>query len=202
MELNKGLGRGPFNDSQAERLSNVLSELDVDQLHWLSGYISGITQTTSIASVTTTNQEVVSANAIPEVKPQNITILYGSHTGHSEALSADLAAQAKQLGIEATVSDMASFKTRDLKKVENLAIIVSTHGLGDPPIQAEDLHKYLHGKKAPNLSHVNFSVLALGDTSYADFCQTGKDFDAILEKLGAKRILDRQDCDVDYEEPA
>ena len=202
MELNKGLGRGPFNDSQAERLSNVLSELDVDQLRWLSGYISGITQTTSIASVTTTNQEVVSANAIPEVKPQNITILYGSHTGHSEALSADLAAQAKQLGIEATVSDMASFKTRDLKKVENLAIIVSTHGLGDPPIQAEDLHKYLHGKKAPNLSHVNFSVLALGDTSYAEFCQTGREFDAVLEKLGANRILDRQDCDVDYEEPA
>src|SRR5690606_229821 len=68
--------------------------------------------------------------------------------------------------------------------------------------QAEDLHKYLHGKKAPNLSHVNFSVLALGDTSYAEFCQTGREFDAVLEKLGANRILDRQDCDVDYEEPA
>src|SRR5690606_41518926 len=99
---------------------------------------------------------------------------FGSHTGHSEALSADLAEKAKQLGISVSVSDMASFKTRDLKKIENLAIIVSTHGLGEPPVQAEDLHKYLHGKKAPNLSHVNFSVLALGDSSYADFCQDRK----------------------------
>lgn len=202
MELHEGLGRGPFNDSQAERLSNVLSELDADQLHWLSGYISGITQTTSFGPATTTSQEVVSVAAKLESKPQNITILFGSHTGHSEALSADLAEKAKQLGIEVSVSDMASFKTRDLKKIENLAIIVSTHGLGEPPVQAEDLYKYLHGKKAPNLSHINFSVLALGDSSYADFCQTGKDFDAVLEKLGAKRILDRQDCDVDYEDPA
>jgi sulfite reductase (NADPH) flavoprotein alpha-component len=202
MELKKGLGRGPFNDSQAERLSNVLSELDVDQLNWLSGYFSGISQSTSIASGTVTNQEVVSAPSATEVKPQNITILYGTHTGHSEALSADLAAKAKALGIQASVSDMASFKTRDLKKVETLAIIVSTDGLGEPPVSAEDLYKFLHGKKAPNLSHINYSVLALGDRSYADFCQTGKDFDAVLEKLGATRILDRQDCDVDYDEPA
>lgn len=202
MELQKGLGRGPFNDSQAERLSAVLTELDVDQLHWLSGYIAGVTQSTSLTSTPTSAQEVSSVEAIPQSKPQNLTILFGSHTGHSEALSADLAEKAKQLGLSVSVSDMASFKTRDLKKIENLAIIVSTHGLGEPPVQAEDLHKYLHGKKAPNLSHVNFSVLALGDSSYADFCQTGKDFDAVLEKLGAKRILDRQDCDVDYEEPA
>ncbi len=97
---------------------------------------------------------------------------------------------------------MASFKARNLKKVKNLAVIVSTHGLGEPPIQAEDLYKYLHGKKAPNLSHVQFSVLALGDSSYVDFCQTGKDFDEVLEKLGARRIAVRQDCDVDYEDDA
>lgn len=202
MELKKGIGRGPFNDSQAERLSNVLSELDADQLHWLSGYFTGIAQGASTNSATTSNQEVVPATAISEVKPQNVTVLFGSHTGHSEALAADLSTKAKELGIEVTVSDMASFKTRDLKKVENLAIIVSTHGLGEPPIQAEDLHKFLHGKKAPKLSHVNYSVLALGDSSYADFCQTGKDFDAVLGKLGATKILERQDCDVDYEEYA
>ena len=202
MELKKGLGRGPFNDSQAERLSNVLVELDADQLNWLSGYFSALTQTTSIAPREATNQEVVSATVATQAKPQDITILFGTHTGHSEALSADLAAQAKALGINASVSDMGTFKTRDLKKVENLAIIVSTDGLGEPPVQAEDLYKFLHGKKAPNLSHINYSVLALGDSSYADFCQTGKDFDAVLEKLGATRILERQDCDVDYDEPA
>lgn len=202
MELKKGIGRGPFNDSQAERLSNVLSELDADQLYWLSGYFAGISQIPSNNVATTASLEVTSVDAIPHAKSQKLTILFGSHTGHSEALAAELAAQAKQLGSEVIVSDMATFKTRDLKKVENLAIIVSTHGLGDPPLQAEDLHKFLHGKKAPNLSHINFSVLALGDSSYVEFCQTGRDFDAILEKLGGNRILDRQDCDVDYEEPA
>src|SRR5690606_31224590 len=202
MELKKGIGKGPFNDSQAERLSDVLSELDVDQLNWLSGYFAGISQIPSNNVATTASLEVASVDAIPQAKSQKLTILFGSHTGHSEALAAELATQAKQLGSEVIISDMATFKTRDLKKVENLAIIVSTHGLGDPPLQAEDLHKCLHGKKAPNLSHINCSVLALGDSSYVEFCQTGRDFDAVLEKLGGNRILDRQDCDVDYEEPA
>lgn len=199
MDLQKGLKRGPFNDSQADRLSNVLSELDADQLQWLSGYFAGVAQS---ANSTTAVPVVAAATADSQSKPQSLTILFGSHTGHSEALAADLGAKAKQLGIETKVSDMTTFKTRDLKKVENLAIIVSTHGLGEPPVQAEDLHKFLHGKKAPKLSHINYSVLALGDSSYADFCQTGKDFDLVLEKLGAKKVLERQDCDVDYEENA
>lgn len=202
MELKKGLERGPFNDRQAEKLSDILSELDAEQLYWLSGYFSGLTQIASKGPATTDNQVIVSTNTISEVEPEKINILFGSHTGHSEALAESLAAQAKERGIEVEVSDMASFKTRDLKKIKNLAVVVSTHGLGDPPVQAEDLHKYLHGKKAPNLSHINFSVLALGDSSYVDFCQTGKDFDAVLEKLGATRLMARQDCDVDYEEKA
>src|SRR5690606_1058545 len=111
---------------------------------------------------------------VSEVKSEKINILFGSHTGHSEALAENLEAQAKERGIEVEVADMASFKIRDLKNIKNLAVIVSTHGLGEPPVQAEDLHKYLHGKKAPNLSHIHFSVLALGDSSYVDFCQTGK----------------------------
>ncbi|CAH8281914.1 sulfite reductase (NADPH) flavoprotein alpha-component [Mariniflexile fucanivorans] len=202
MELKKGLERGPFNDKQAEELNNALSGLDSEQLHWLSGYFSGFTQTVSAVMATTGNESTVSLNAIADVKSEKINILFGSHTGNSEVLAMNLATQAKERGLEVNVSDMASFKTRDLKTIKNLAIVVSTHGLGEPPVQAEDLHKYLHGKKAPNLSHVNFSVLGLGDSSYVDFCQTGKDFDAVLEKLGAKRLAPRQDCDVDYEEEA
>jgi len=202
MDLKKGLERGPFNDRQTERLNDALSGLDSEQLYWLSGYFSGLTQTTSTVTTTAGKQAIVSANTIAEVKSEKINILFGSHTGNSEVLAHNLATQAKERGIEVEVSDMASFKTRDLKKIKNLAVVVSTHGLGEPPVQAEDLHKYLHGKKAPNLSHVNFSVLGLGDSSYVDFCQTGKDFDAVLEKLGAKRLAPRQDCDVDYEEEA
>ncbi len=202
MELKKGLERGPFNDRQTEKLSNALSELDSEQLYWLSGYFSGLNHVASTVSPKLDNQTIVSTTTVAKAKPEKINILFGSHTGNSEALAKNLAAQAKERGVEVDISDMASFKTRELKNIKNLAVIVSTHGLGEPPVQAEDLHKYLHGKKAPNLSHVNFSVLALGDSSYVDFCQTGKDFDTILEKLGAKRLAPRQDCDVDYEEEA
>lgn len=201
MELGKGLERGPFNDEQSKKLSDALSGLDSGQLNWLSGYFSGLIQVASTNSLTEGKQAKQSTSA-SEVKQKNITILFGSHTGNSEALAKNLAEQAKERGLEVKISDMASFKTRDLKKVENLAVLVSTHGLGEPPAQAEDFYKYLHGKKAPNLSHVSFSVLALGDSSYVDFCQTGKDFDIILEKLGAKRLIERHDCDVDYEEVA
>lgn len=202
MDLKKGLERGPFNEKQAEKLSEAMSGLDSGQLHWLNGYFSGLSQAAASAARTEGVQNDASTKTATRNQPEKLNILFGSHTGNSEALADNLASAAKDRGIEVEVSDMASFKARNLKQVKNLAVIVSTHGLGEPPIQAEDLHKYLHGKKAPNLSHVKFSVLALGDSSYVDFCQTGKDFDAALEKLGAHRIALRQDCDVDYEDEA
>lgn len=202
MELYKGLIRGPFNDGQAKRLEEVLSLLDSGQLHWLSGYFAGLSQTSSIGAVSEVGQDKDSLPTLSGNVSEKLTVLFGTHTGNSEGLAKNLAELAKGKGIETEVSDMASFKTRDLKKINNLAVIVSTHGLGEPPVQAEDLHKYLHGKKAPDLSHIQFSVLALGDSSYVEFCQTGKDFDTILEKLGAKRLVPRQDCDVDYMDDA
>lgn len=202
MELKKGFERGPFSDKQAEKLIDALSGLDSGQLQWLSGYFYGIAQASPEITLSADPQPEVSTDVIAKNKSQEVKILFGSHTGNSEALAQSLAAQAKERGLEVDVEDMASFKTRDLKKIKNLAVIVSTHGLGDPPVQAEGLHKYLHGKKAPDLSHLNFSVLALGDSSYVDFCQTGKDFDSVLEELGGNRLAPRQDCDVDYEEEA
>ena len=202
MELRKGLERGPFNDKQAEKLSEALSGLDSGQLYWLSGYFSGLNGAFPTVSLPGAEIAAPTVLAAAEVKPEKIHVLFGSHTGNSEALAYKFAEQAKERKIETEVLDMAVFKTRDLKTIKNLAVIVSTHGLGEPPVQAEDLYNYLHGKKAPDLSHIQYSVLALGDSSYVDFCQTGKDFDTVLEKLGAKRFIPRQDCDVDYEDGA
>ncbi|HLU90340.1 MAG TPA: assimilatory sulfite reductase (NADPH) flavoprotein subunit [Cyclobacteriaceae bacterium] len=196
VDLKKGLGRGPFSDQQAALLDQALSGLDSGQLQWLSGYFSGLMQSGETAGAP------VQADASPVVGTQKLTVLYGSHTGNCEALANSLASLAKAQNFEVELADMASFKPRNLKQVNKLAILVSTHGIGEPPVQAEDLYQFLHGKKAPDLSHVDYAVLALGDSSYVDFCQTGKDFDAVLEKLGAKRVLDRVDCDVDYEEAA
>ncbi|RDV13021.1 assimilatory sulfite reductase (NADPH) flavoprotein subunit [Pontibacter diazotrophicus] len=198
MDLMKGLARGPFSDKQAAQLNEALSGLDSGQLQWLCGYITGVSQSTPAGADNT----AVPAVAAVAAETPKLQILYGSHTGNSEALANNLAQRAKAQGVEAEVSDMATFKTRDLKKITNLAVLVSTHGIGEPPVQAEDFYNFLHSKKAPDLSHVKFSVLALGDSSYVDFCQTGKAFDAALEKLGAQRISPRVDCDVDFEDLA
>src|SRR3546814_322381 len=96
--------------------------------------------------------------------------------------------------------DMGSFKVRELKTIKKLLVIVSTHGLGDPPPEAEEFHAFLHSSKAPELKHIDYSVLALGDSSYTEFCLAGIQFDEILEKLGANRITKRVECDVDYED--
>ncbi|MCK0145345.1 assimilatory sulfite reductase (NADPH) flavoprotein subunit [Arenibacter sp. F26102] len=202
MELKKGLDRGPFNDGQADKLKIALSGLDSGQLQWLSGYFEGLIQTsldkTDVGSLPLGSD----SNVDVEPKTEKVHILFGSHTGNSEGLAKDLHTRAKDMGIDAVISDMASFKTRELKGIKKLAVIVSTHGLGEPPVQAEDFYNYLHSKKAPNLAHLQFSVLALGDSSYLDFCRTGKDFEAVLEKLGAQKIVPRQDCDVDYADEA
>lgn len=93
------------------------------------------------------SQTAGAPNIASEAKSDKLNILFGSHTGNSEGLANNLASLAKEKGIEAEVADMASFKTRDLKKINNLAVIVSTHGLGEPPVMAEDFYKFLHGKR-------------------------------------------------------
>jgi sulfite reductase (NADPH) flavoprotein alpha-component len=97
---------------------------------------------------------------------------------------------------------MADYKVRDLQSEKNLLIIVSTHGEGVPPFAARELHEFIYSKRAPKLDGINYAVLALGDSGYFQFCKTGKDFDEQLEKLGAKRIVPRIACDVDFEAAA
>jgi sulfite reductase (NADPH) flavoprotein alpha-component len=197
MDWKKGLARGPFSEKQAAQLQEALVGLDSGQLHWLSGYFTGALPepaglTAGMGAPATTTESTA----------QKLTILYGSHTGNGETVAQNLAAMAKGQSIAVEIADMAAFKTRDLKKITNLVVVVSTHGIGEPPVHAEDLYYFLHGTKAPDLSHLSFAVLALGDSSYVDFCQTGKDFDAVLGKLGARRICPRVDCDVDFEDAA
>ncbi|MFP4542503.1 MAG: sulfite reductase flavoprotein subunit alpha, partial [Opitutales bacterium] len=126
---------------------------------------------------------------------------FGSESGNSENCAQQIEVAAKAEGFKTSVVDMGDYDASRLESEENVLIVVSTWGEGDPPERASDFHAFVMGESAPKLEKVNFAVCALGDTGYADFCECGKQFDRRFAELGAKRIFDRVDCDVDFEEP-
>ncbi|XRD24431.1 assimilatory sulfite reductase (NADPH) flavoprotein subunit [Lysinibacillus fusiformis] len=184
----------PFNEDQVKLLNELLPQLTLEQKIWLNGYLSAPQAT----------QEAVVETTLPVADPitKTITILYGSQTGNSQGLAEKYASLLKAQNVDVTVSSLGKFKASNLKKITNLLLIVSTHGEGDPPDQAIQFYEFLHSKRAPKLEHLQYSVLALGDSSYEFFCKTGKDLDEQFAKLGATRIVPRTDCDVDYDDAA
>lgn len=197
MNWETGLKRGPFSDLQVKTLSELLPGMDSGQVQWLSGFLSGVSSASDDQPIRVI-QSSDPGYLLNEGEP--VWILYGTHTGNSERLAELSAKRIEDLGIAVKVSDMGSFKIKELRNIKKLLIIVSTHGIGEPPIQASELYEYLHGSKAPALQQLAYAVLALGDTAYTQFCQTGKDFDGVLGRLGAQRICERVDCDVDLED--
>ncbi len=193
----------PLDAQQAAQLSALLQTLSANQATWLSGYLSGLNAQGALgatAQPAAAQSAAAVAPAAQSAPAEPLTILYGSQTGNAEDVAEQLAERANADGLTANAVDMLDYKPRDLKKEKNVVVLVSTHGEGDPPDNAEELHEFVHGKKAPKLEGMNFSVLAFGDTSYEQFCQTGRDFDAQLEKLGATRVVDRVDLDVDFDD--
>ncbi|MDN4636422.1 assimilatory sulfite reductase (NADPH) flavoprotein subunit [Bacillus sp. PsM16] len=187
----------PFSQGQAELLNQLLPTLTEQQKIWLTGYLSA--QAALAGSEAVTPAPSAAASAQPVSK--DVTVLYGSQTGNSEGLAKKTAQHLEEKGFQVTLSSMSDFKPNNLKKINNLLVIVSTHGEGDPPDNALSFHEYVHGRRAPKLDHLSFSVLSLGDSSYEFFCQTGKEFDERFEELGGTRLFDRVDCDLDYDEP-
>jgi sulfite reductase (NADPH) flavoprotein alpha-component len=214
MQLQLKVTNSPFNETQVELLNKLLPTLTDSQIQWLNGYTAfyragaasaesavALQEQSPVAVATALPEEATAEPAAPAL-PREATILFGSQTGNSQRLAGKLAAQLKERGFEVTLSAMNAFKTNALKKSPYLFIVASTHGEGDPPDNALTFHEFLHGKRAPKLDGIKFSVLALGDTSYEFFCKTGQDFDNRLAELGAERIAPRVDCDVDFDGPA
>ena len=191
------IGASPLAPEQLAALNHVLACMTPAQAAWVGGYL-----TAACAGGVPPGAAAATGAAAPAAASESITVLVGSQTGNAEGVAEEVVAKASELGLAAKAVSMADFKPARLAKEKNLLVIVSTHGEGDPPDDAEDLHGFIHGKKAPKLEGARFSVLGLGDTSYEHFCQTGKDFDAQLEKLGAERLSPRVDCDVDYDDAA
>lgn len=141
------------------------------------------------------------AGAAPAGPSVPVTVLFGSQTGTAEGLAKKFVKTLKKGNFEPNLQDMATYDKERLAKEKNLVVITSTYGDGEPPDSALDLHTHLMSDDAAKMPDVNFSVLSLGDSSYPDFCQCGIEFDSRLEALGANRLLDRVDVDVDPDEP-
>ncbi len=217
IQLNLSVTNSPFTEGQAAQINELIQTLTPEQKVWLSGYLVANQQLTSNGTVPSqTGSSSTNASGLtegteamlqqnePVITPEKraITLLYGSETGNAQGLAEIFEERLSNIGHNVTLKAMDDFKPKNLKNVEDLFIITSTQGEGDPPDNAAELHEFIHGRKAPKLEGVRFSVLALGDQTYEYFCQTGRDFDRKLDELGAERIYDRVDCDVDYEEDA
>ena len=163
-----------------------------DQRSWLDGYIAGLNSQRFFSG----NQKQSS------VDTKTMNILYGTQTGNSEELANDAATLASERGFQPQVNELDSIETKALAEMEHAVFVVSTYGEGEMPDNANIFWEALSAETAPRLETLNYAVLALGDTSYDEFCQAGKLIDIRLEQLGAKRIAQRLECDVDYEEPA
>ena len=187
----------PLADERREQLESAVAGLSGEQLTWASGYLAGM----AVARRPANQAATVSTVAPPEAQ-KRLTILYGSQTGNGRRIAEGMQAEAAARGLPARVISMAEYRPAELQREKLLALVVSTHGEGDPPDDAEAMYEYLSGPKARRLEALQFSVLALGDSSYADFCRTGRDFDERLAALGAKRFGERIDCDIDYDEAA
>ncbi len=139
--------------------------------------------------------------AAPSGPSVPVTVVYGSQTGTAEGLAKKLVKTLKKGNFAPEIHDMASYDRARLAQEKNLLIITSTYGDGEPPDSAAELHGWLMSDSAPKLEGVSYSVLALGDSSYPDFCKCGIEFDNRLTALGANRIHPRVDVDVDPDEP-
>ncbi len=182
-----------LDTNQLASFKQSIKDLSPLQLAWASGYLAARAE-----SATTGNSPLPSSS----VPAATLTILYGSQTGNAKGVAKSLAAKASAEGLNVELKSMAEIKPKAIKNMTHLLIVASTNGEGEAPDDAIAFHEFLASKKAPRLESLHYSVLALGDTSYEFYCQTGKDFDLYLEKLGAQRIAPRVDCDVDYDAEA
>jgi sulfite reductase (NADPH) flavoprotein alpha-component len=177
-------------------VQDLIATSTKEELIWLNGYLAGLLSQGS--GETAPGQQPVTA---AKVNVGKVTIVYGTETGNSKKVATDFALKAKKNSINAKVVSLDQYRLTDLPKEEYLLAVISTQGEGEPPASAKKFYDHIH-QNGFQLEKLKFGVFALGDTSYPLFCKAGEDVDAQLEKLGGKRLIDIQKCDVDYESEA
>ena len=176
-------------------LSAQLAALSPTQLAWLSGYCWAQSQGAA------GGLEVSAAPAVAATA-RRVLVLSASQTGNARGVAESLHAKLKAAGVEAVLSSASEFKSKTLSDEDIVLLVTSTQGEGEPPEEALPLYKFVFGKKAPDLGKLSFAVLGLGDSSYPNYCQAGKDFDAKFAELGARRLNDLGICDLEFQNAA
>ncbi len=185
----------------ADALEPIVSSLPAEQLWWASGYIAGLA-----ANAGSVQAYVAAPESARSVTPASdstaCTVLYGSQTGNAQSVAESLHGQLVKNGTAAGLHSLSEYSIDELAKERFVFVVISTQGEGDPPEDAELFWEDLHSELAPELARLSYAVLALGDSSYTYFCETGKQLDLRLKELGATRFLPCQECDLDFEAPA
>ena len=184
-----------LSETKLKVLKEISSGFSRDEAIWASGYLAGLAGTSAVVA-DLPPQLTTHTTAV-----KKITLVYGTETGNSKKLATELAGVAKKKGIQVKLGDLSQYKPKDLAKEEYLFVVISTQGEGEPPILAKKFYDYIHENEL-NLSNIKFGVLALGDSTYPQFCKTGEDVDTRFEVLGAERVIPLKRCDIDYEEDA
>jgi sulfite reductase (NADPH) flavoprotein alpha-component len=180
----------PFAPDAIAQLNRVIGQSTPTQRAWLSGFLAGL------------EAGHAPAVAAPPIAKQKLTVLFATESGNSEALAARAKRDASKLGFAARTLDAADATPATLADAGTLLVIASTWGEGEAPQRATAFLDALLAEDAPRLDRLRFAVLALGDRAYAQFCETGRVIDERLAALGALRVADRLECDLDYETPA
>jgi sulfite reductase (NADPH) flavoprotein alpha-component len=191
---------GPLDPERSELLRRVVDGLEPASLQWLSGFASGVAYARGqgIPAGHEGSSPAVAIAARPE-SVARLAIVYGSQTGNGRRIAERLGRAAEAAGLAVRVFAARDYPLKDLAGERLLTVVISTHGDGDPPDDARGFVEHLTGKRAPKLDGLAYAVLALGDSSYPKFCETGRQVDERLTALGARRLLPRVECDVDFE---
>lgn len=195
----------PLTKEQLDTLQSIFVSLSDAQLIWVSGYLWGLIYNgVNKKNIIKNSTELLQREDIDSsvVIQQKIVIISGSQSGNARRLSEQLRDALIASSIDVVLFDARDFRFKKISTIKFLVIIISTYGEGEPPEEALSLYKYLFSKKAPIMKNTNFSVFGLGDRSYKYFAKAGKDLDNRLVELGACRLFERVDADLDFQNTA